>query len=134
VPHVKTIATRFDTQGGSFTSKTPWSTFDISTVAPASDAGAPSFSGAGFDGRFVYYVPALTGGVVRYDTWSAFTDSCAWSSHDISLDVAGAVSYYGAVYDGQYLYLVPKGTWVARFDTKTPNAMPSLAGYNGSFY
>jgi hypothetical protein len=44
------------------------------------------------------------------------------------------VAYYGAVYDGQYLYLVPKGTWVARFDTKTPGSMPALTGYNGSFY
>jgi hypothetical protein len=134
VPHVKTIVTRYDTLAGSFTGKSSWSTFDISTVAPASDAGAPSFSGAGFDGRFIYYVPALTGGVVRYDTWSTFTDPCAWSSHDLSQDVGGAVSYYGAVYDGQYLYLVPKGTWVARFDTKTPGSMPVLTGYNGSFY
>jgi hypothetical protein len=134
VPHVKTIATRYDTQGGSFTTKTPWSTFDVSTVVPTTDAGAPSFTGAGFDGRFIYYVPASTGAVLRYDTWSTFTEACAWSTHDISQDVAGAVAYYGAVYDGQYLYLVPKGTWVARFDTKTPGSMPALTGYNGSFY
>jgi len=138
VPHSKAIAMRYDTQGGPLAGKAAWSSFDLSTLTPA-DAGTPSFSGAGFDGRFVYFVPNTTGGqasggVVRYDTWSTFAAPCAWSIYDISESVAAATSYYGVVFDGQYLYLAPKGTWVARFDTKSPASMPSLPAYNGSFF
>jgi hypothetical protein len=138
VPHSKAIAMRYDTQAGALASKAAWSSYDLSTLTPA-DAGTPSFSGAGFDGRFVYFVPGTaggqgSGGIVRYDTWSTFAAPCAWSFYDISESVAAATSYYGAVFDGQYLYLVPKGTWVARFDTKSPASMPSLPAYNGSFF
>jgi len=62
-----------------------------------------------------------------------FTSPCAWSLHDTSQDVAGATQYYGAVYDGQYLYLVAKGTWVARYETKSNNSMPPLPAFYGSF-
>ncbi|MGD0527249.1 MAG: hypothetical protein ABSE49_19060 [Polyangiaceae bacterium] len=137
VPHVKTIVARFDTQSGNVATKNAWSTFDISTVT-APDAGPPSYSGGAFDGRFIYFVPnpSATGanGVVRYDTWSSFTSPCAWSLHDTSQDVAAATDYYGAVYDGQYLYLVTKGTWVARYETKSNSAMPPLPAFYGSFY
>ena len=138
VPHGKTIAARYDTQGGSLGTKSAWSTFDIATAFPATDAAAPSFTGAGYDGRFVYFTPATSGVVVRYDTWSTFGAACAWSQHDMSQDVAGAVTYYGAIYDGQYLYLVPKGTWVARSDDEDPVAPclccgSSLPGYRWAF-
>ncbi len=138
VPRFKTVAARLDTLATSFGSKSSWSTYDLSTVT-AADAGAPSFAGGAFDGRFVYFVPGANGAqplgsVVRYDSWSDFGSACAWSTHDVSQDIAGATSYFGAVFDGQYLYLVPRGTWVARFEAKTPRAMPNLPGFNGSFY
>jgi hypothetical protein len=138
VPRNRTVVARLDTQATSFDSKSSWATYDLSTVTPA-DAGAPSFAGGAFDGRFVYFIPGVTGtqplgNVVRYDSWSDFGSACAWSTHDVSQDVAGATNYFGAVFDGQYLYLVPKGTWVARFEAKTPRAMPVLPGFNGSFY
>jgi hypothetical protein len=135
VPHTKSVVARYDSQTSALDTKTAWSTFDLTAVVASTEAGPPDFfSGAAFDGRFVYLIPAATGVVVRYDTLSPFTSACAWSLHDMSQDVASAVVYYGAVYDGQYLYLVPKGTWVARFDTKVPPSMPPLPAYNGSFY
>jgi hypothetical protein len=137
VPHQNTVAVRFDTQGGPITSKAAWSSFDLATLTPV-DAGAPSFSGAGFDGRFIYYVPSTIGGqayggVTRYDTWSTFTAACAWSVFDVSETTASARNFSGAVYDGQYLYLVPIGTYAARFDTKTPASIPALPAFQGSF-
>lgn len=138
VPHVHGVAARYDTQGPSLAHTPSWTTFDLSEII-ANDAGVPTFSGAAFDGRFVYYVPATNNGapsgvVTRYDTWSTFESPCAWSTFDISTVNASATSYFGAIYDGQYLYFIPKGTWVARFDTKTPGAMPALPAFNGSFY
>jgi hypothetical protein len=137
IPHNRTIAARYDTKDGVLSHGTAWSTFDISTVTP-SDAGIPTFSGGAFDGRFIYFIPndaggSGSGGVVRYDTFSTFTDPCAWTYFDISTLVAGATSYFGAIYDGQYLYLAPRGTWVARFQTKNANVMPSLPAFSGSF-
>ncbi|HEY5242196.1 MAG TPA: hypothetical protein VIJ22_12045, partial [Polyangiaceae bacterium] len=138
VPKFKTVTARYDTLATSLGSKSSWSIYDLSTVTPA-DAGTPSFAGGAFDGRFVYFIPGTTsaqplGSVVRYDSWSDFSSACAWSTHDVSQDIAVATNYFGAVFDGQYLYLVPKGTWVARFEAKTPRAMPTLPGFNGSFY
>ncbi|HEY8086768.1 MAG TPA: hypothetical protein VIF09_02965 [Polyangiaceae bacterium] len=137
VPHNRTIVARYDTKDGVLQHAAAWSTFDMSTVTPA-DAGTPAFSGGAFDGRFVYFVPNLaggqgSGGIVRYDTYSTFGDTCAWTYFDVSSLVAGATSYFGAVYDGQYLYLVPRGTWVARFQSKNANVMPSLPAFSGSF-
>jgi hypothetical protein len=138
VPHSKTIVTRYDTLAGSIDKTSAWSTFDVSQIVYV-DGGTASFSGAAFDGRFVYLVPSTAAGqsfgvVARYDTWSTFEATCAWTAYDISELNAAAIGYYGAIYDGQYLYFAPKGTVVARFDTKTPGAMPTLPAFNGSFY
>jgi len=138
IPHLKTIVTRFDTLAGSMSHTSAWSTFDLSQLVSV-DSGTLEISGAAFDGRFLYLVPNTLGGqssglVTRYDTWSTFESPCAWSTYDISALNASATGYFGAIYDGQYLYLAPKGTVVARFDTKTPGAMPPLPAFNGSFF
>lgn len=56
------VVERFDTQAG-FTSGGAWSTFDTSTVS----ASAGRFSGGVFDGRYVYFIPAVNSLVVRFD-------------------------------------------------------------------
>lgn len=63
------ILARFDTLAtGGFAAGTSWSTFDVSRVNP----GAKGFSGAVFDGRFLYLVPNANfladGLVARFDT------------------------------------------------------------------
>lgn len=62
------LVTRFDTTGQFSGTTASWSTFDMTTV----NAGAKGFSGAVFDGRYIYFVPqnngAADGVVVQYDT------------------------------------------------------------------
>ena len=110
------------------------------------DATSPTYTGAAFDGRFIYYVPSssVTSGpkafstLLRYDTQSTFTADCAWSSVDLTQVDAGGVSpvsLNGAIFDGQYLYLIPNANGlIARFLARTPGAPPSLPGENGSFW
>ncbi|HEY6461198.1 MAG TPA: hypothetical protein VIY73_13630, partial [Polyangiaceae bacterium] len=138
VPRNRGLVARFDTSNGNALSHTEaWTTFDLTTLLP-SDAGALSFAGGAFDGRFVYLIPNGTGFgfLVRYDTWSTFGNDCAWSFVDLPVasSNASASNFFGAVYDGQYLYLIPRGTYVGRFATKTTNAMPALPGFSGSFF
>lgn len=123
------IVARYDTQAG-FTSAAAWSLFDTHTVDP----GAAGFIGGAFDGRYVYCVPyaAGSGRIVRHD--SRVDQALGWSSFDVTTIAASANSFYGAAFDGRYLYLVPHGgSTVARFDARTPQAMPPLPAFYGSF-
>jgi hypothetical protein len=135
VPRDKTVATRFDTQadaGPGLGRTSSWSAFDL-----APDAGSATLFGGAFDGRFVYFVPSApaSGVVTRYDTQSTFGAACAWSAYDIGKLNPSATSFSGAVFDGKFLYLMPHGnTWVARFEAKTPESMPPLPEFHGSFY
>ena len=122
-----------------------WTTFDVSTVSPY----ARGFAGGAFDGRYVYLVPegntgtpASTGQfmsdgfIVRYDTSQPFGNAGSWSTFDVKAAFGTTVAgFFGAVFDGRYLYLVPEGnTTVARFDARTPAAMPALPAFHGSFF
>ena len=123
-----------------------WTTFDVTNVSPY----AHGFAGGAFDGRYVYLVPEANTGttmatgaqyvgnglVVRYDTTQPFGNATSWSTFDLKANFATTVSgFFGAVFDGRYLYLVPEGnTNVARFDARTPPAMPALPFFHGSFF
>jgi hypothetical protein len=137
VPSRGTVVTRYDTQGGDFFSSGNWSAYDVSPlIGPDASADTGHFTTAGFDGRYMYFVPSFAGfgGVVRYDTFSTFSSPCAWSEFDFSQYNAQAQNFAGVVYDGQYLYFVPVGSVVTRFDTKSPPSMPNLPSFRGSFY
>jgi len=112
------IAVRYDTKA-SFASGASWQTFDLATK------GANTYAGAVFDGRYVYYVPALkdSGLVVRFDTQGNFKDANAWTIFDLKAQVnPAAVGFLGATFDGRYMYFVPyqfgAGGVIARFDTQ----------------
>jgi hypothetical protein len=123
-----------------------WSTFDVAAVNPY----ARGFGGGAFDGRYVYLVPEANTGttmatgaqvvgnglVVRYDTTRPFDAPSSWSTFDLKANFGTTVAaFFGAVFDGRYLYLVPYGTTnVARFDARTPSAMPALPAFHGSFF
>jgi hypothetical protein len=122
------LAVRYDTQA-SFNALSSWSIFDTTTV----DANAKGFSGAAFDGRYVYLVPydndARDGVVARYDTKATFTASSSWSTFDTTGVDARAKGFKGATFDGRYVYLVPNDNGilvngstadgvVARYDTQ----------------
>jgi hypothetical protein len=142
-PHTTGIVLRYDTSGP-FGSPGAWAPYDTRRTISV-DGGSPvGFSGAAYDGRFVYFVPSDSDGVspvVRYDTLSTFTADCAWSSFAPAAVAPGGAgvpaAFAGAVFDGQFLYLPPststKGAFFVRFAAKTPSSMPNLPAFYGSF-
>jgi hypothetical protein len=106
------VAGRYDTQAA-FTSSGSWSTFDVATV----NAKARGFSGAAFDGRYVYLAPWFATVVARYDAQAAFTGTGSWSMFDLTTASPSAKAFSGAAFDGRYVYLVPfLSGMVARYD------------------
>lgn len=74
------LVARYDTTA-SFSDGASWSTFDTTTV----NANAKGYTGAAFDGRYVYLVPyEPTSAVARYDTQASFTDGASWSTFDMT--------------------------------------------------
>jgi hypothetical protein len=113
------LVARYDTQAP-FTTSGSWSTFDLTTVSEA----ATGFTGAAFDGRYVYFVPDYVGlfdsVVASYDTHGSFTTSDAWATFDVATLSAAAQGFWGAAFDGRYVYFVPGSgsSVVARFDAR----------------
>lgn len=108
------LVIRYDTTK-SFASTASWSSFDI--LANSSTGNATySFSGAQFDGRYIYFIPSkgtinttatYTGVLWRYDTTQTFSTTAAWSSMDlqsISLNF-NACQSIGNAFDGRYVYI-----------------------------
>ena len=129
-------ALRYDTQAdASFSATTAWTAFDVDSTG--TDAGKPplGFSGAVFDGRYVYFVPFNNGTVARYDTKppvsdagasdaatdggsNAFASAAHWSTFDTSTLDNRSTGFEGAVFDGRFVYLVPFNAGVLeRYDT-----------------
>jgi hypothetical protein len=136
-PSSNGVVARVDTSvAGAFTQSASWSTFDVATLP--TDAGGPrAFSGAAFDGRYVYFVPhaplaAYGDFVARFDSTGDFVSAASWSTFDISsLSADGGPStkgFAGAVSDGRYLYFVPDADdagpngRVVRFDSTPVDA------------
>jgi len=128
-----------------FSQPSAWTTFDVAQLTP----NARGFGGGAFDGRYVYLVPEANTGttmatgtqlvgnglLVRYDTTQPFGTASSWRTFDLTNLAPTASWFFGAVFDGRYLYLVPEGyTNVARFDARTPSAMPALPEFHGSFF
>jgi len=134
-----------------------WEVFDIASWLGAT----PSFTGAAFDGRYMYYAPASVESgsaspLVRYDTLGAFTDSSSWSKFDMTQTTSGTVGFFGAAVVGSALYLVPAlvftgpNSVATRYDTTAsftnaasysvfdfttiPTADSNAVGYAGSTY
>ena len=99
---------RYDTQVD-FGTPEAWKTYDLPTNGVGQDTRG--FSGAVFDGRYVYFVPGRgqLGEVVRYDSQGDFAARTSWTAY--SVQKAGVVSqpigYVRAVFDGRYVYFVP---------------------------
>ena len=111
-PAFPPIVVRYDTHQ-SFEVQASWSAFDVGSLL-GPDAGLTDFLGGAFDGRYVYFVPELSGLVVRYDTQSGdFAAPSSWSSFDTACMDAGF--FAGATFDGRYVYFA--GTPVVRYDT-----------------
>ena len=119
------IVMRYDPKGV-FTDAAAWSYFDTGTLTPSSRG----FSGATFDGRYIYLVPDpdLYKDViaVRYDTKSAFTDGGSWQSYNLSNSTSQGgiglrdVYFKGGTFDGRYVYYSPgDSSTVLRYDSQS---------------
>jgi hypothetical protein len=131
---------RYDTQA-SFTTAGSWTVYDASSVG----SNSTGFSGAIFDGRYIYFVPYYNGSyhgeVLRYDTQGDFATAGNWSAYDPGGAAVGTDpdGYHGAVFDGRYIYFSPhhNGTGyhgeVLRYDTQATFATAgSWATYDAS--
>ena len=115
------LVARYDTTAG-FDSAAAWSTFDMAGAHP----NAKGYIGAGFDGRYMYFVPYGAGNALmaRYDTSVAFASTASWSFFDVSSVNGNAKGFYGAAFDGRYMYFIPNYNgaayhgYLARLDTK----------------
>ncbi|MFN8109208.1 MAG: putative Ig domain-containing protein [Thermoleophilia bacterium] len=125
---------RYDTTGA-YTAASSWSSYDAGDDGVGTDPDG--YSGAVFDGRYVYFIPEDNGSgphaeVLRYDTTGAFGASSSWDAFDpgdygVGTDPDG---YSGASFDGRYLYLAPSVSdggphgQVLRYDTHAAFTTP----------
>jgi hypothetical protein len=108
------------------TDATNWSSFTITSVT----AGAAGYVGAGFDGRYIYFVPSYNGtshGIVaRYDTQSSFPTAASWQTFDTTTVNIDSRGFNGGVFDGRYMYFAPHDKTagfngvITRYDTQAP--------------
>ena len=107
---------RYDTKG-EFTDNESYITYDAGNTMGLE---TKCYDGAVFDGRYVYFAPLDSiGMMLRYDTKREFTDAESWSAYDARY-VSGLKmgSCVGAVFDGRYVYFVPYAhSVVLRYDT-----------------
>ena len=108
-PYAHAKVLRYDTQTG-FKEASGWKVYDASNIGGLNTKG---YYGAGFDSRFIYFVPfndgsAFHGRVLRYDTEADFSQATSWAAYDAG-NTGGkeTVGYKGAVFDGRYMYFVP---------------------------
>jgi hypothetical protein len=121
---------------GSFTAPASWKTFNVPASGGA-DAGTgtpPSFFGAVFTGKYVFFGPGLDGtSVARYDTTSPFTSASAWQLFDTSTLGVPNAGLSGVAFDGKDLYIVPtyaSGTALAVDPTAPFTAKASWSTYS----
>jgi hypothetical protein len=121
------LVVRYDTQGP-FGTASSWASFDMETLSTL----ATGFTGAVFDGRYMYFVPHGSGGaglLARYDTFGAFTLAASWDTFDVHGVDVNAGGFLGAIFDGEFVYLVPgAGHVTVRFDTGQGIKPPERGG------
>jgi hypothetical protein len=131
----ESFVVRCDTQG-TFTDAASWAAFDMGQLS----VSLGLFSGAAFDGRFVYFTPlGTTNGqpnrlMGRYDITAPFDAQASWSIVDMTPFGAGPVG--GAAYDGRFVYFMPdRGrTKVARFEARRTAKKLALPAFYGSTF
>jgi hypothetical protein len=135
---------RYDTRAA-FGTAGSWASYDAGAVGGLTTKG---YSGASFDGRYIYFSPywngsAYHGKILRYDTQNdaSFNTAGNWTSYNAeNEDGTNTIKgYWGSAFDGRYVYFVPfyNGTTyhgkVLRFDTTgTFSDTASWVVYNAS--
>ena len=121
------IVLRYDTQKN-FKNPSSYAAYD---AGHTSDLNTKGYYGAGFDGRYIYFVPRQDSiryhsRVLRYDTNADFKSSQSWIAYDAGIEQ----SQQGLIFDGRYFYFCPgfsgnprtedtRSGCVIRYDTRT---------------
>jgi len=112
---------RFDTQK-SFTAITSWQQIAMNS-AQGNTAVDDAYSGATFDGKYIYYTARNSDTFVRYDTTLSFTAIASWAQIAMSSAQGGAAvdqGFVGTTFDGRYVYFVASDSdTFVRFDTNS---------------
>ena len=83
---------------------TQWQTFVLTGIAGLS-AG---YQGGTFDGRYVYFSPSTSGGVLRYDTTASFVNRASWLTFNVTTAYPNAIQYAGgAIFAAGHVQFVP---------------------------
>jgi len=107
------VIIRFDTESP-FKDPSSYRALDVGELL---DAETGNYDGAAFDGRYVYFVPLVSGAVLRYDTRGDYGDPSSWAVYDAK--PLGMKMNVGAMFDGRYLYFAAYANGViVRYDTK----------------
>ncbi|MGN7610532.1 hypothetical protein ACQZV8_00420 [Magnetococcales bacterium HHB-1] len=92
------------------------------------DPSSKGFSGAIFDGHYVYFIPLNNGQpfgqITRYDTLRPYHEKTSWSLIDSARFNPQSCGFTDGLFDGRYLYMVPffngqHHGQVTRFDTQS---------------
>ena len=104
---------RFDTESP-FKNPSSYRTIDVSRLL---DAETGNYDGAIFAGRYVYFVPLVSGVALRYDTRGDYGDAGSWATYDAK--PLGMKMNVGAMFDGRWVYFAAYGHGViVRCDTE----------------
>ena len=89
-----------------------WDSYDAG--AQGLGTAPDGYTGAVFDGRYIYFVPFLNsvsnhGEVLRYDTLGQFGSLSSWAAYDPGANGVGTDpdGYLGGAFDGRYVYFSP---------------------------
>ncbi len=126
---------RYDTEGA-FGAAGSWRAYDPGDSGVGADPDG--YSGAEFDGRYLYFAPldngqGAHGEVLRYDTRAPFAGPAGWSTFDPGANGVGTDpdGYGDVLFDGRHLYFAPLDNGagahgeVLRYDVRQPFASPS---------
>jgi hypothetical protein len=123
---------RYDSQQ-SFTNTNSYQIFAVATSL--SNNSASMFNSCMYDGRYVYFTPAVSGWVARYDATRLFTAQGSWTLFNLTSMDANCLNYQGIMLDGRYIYLAPtNGGLIARIDAypgQQTNALAASQAPNG---
>ncbi|AMP89962.1 LamG-like jellyroll fold domain-containing protein [Legionella pneumophila] len=124
---------RYDTQQ-EFNNPSAWLTYSVKEPISSGKFRLKSYSGMGFDGRYVYYFPyrykeyniprveeRFGGRILRYDTTKPYLESSSWSQLEFNNTQGNLLS---VTFDNRYFY-IPVGNGsayraiITRFDTSS---------------
>jgi hypothetical protein len=118
--------TRYDTTQP-FTSLSSYSSFDMTDISPE----CRGYTGAVFDGRYVYFTTHYSATMTRYDTYQAFNSVDSYATFNLS-QITTKYVFSGGSFDGRYIYFcgAPSSVILCYDTTLSFNSSSSYQSFN----